>query len=96
MKSYPFRSFTNEYRSLMVLLKDKICPDDFGQCGGQGRCGTCLVKVSGLEVDLTSFNRNEKSTIVKMGITDPDIRLSCQVEVNEALKNVVVHLIDNI
>ncbi|MEO5997561.1 MAG: 2Fe-2S iron-sulfur cluster-binding protein [Chitinophagaceae bacterium] len=95
-QSYSLDSYSNEYRNLMVLLKDKICPDDFGQCGGQGRCGTCLVKVLGLKADPFEVYRNEKSTIAKMGIVDPEIRLSCQILVNEDLKNVTVELIDNI
>lgn len=89
-------SYNNEYRNLMVLIKDKICPDDFGQCGGQGRCGTCLVKVCGSDVNDRKFYRNEESTILKMGITDPDIRLSCQIQVNADLENVAVQVIDNI
>lgn len=35
-REYYFRTYEFEYRNLMVLLKDKICLDDFGQCGGVG------------------------------------------------------------
>lgn len=85
-----------EYRNLMVLLKDKICPDDFGQCGGMGRCGTCLVKLSGLEEPLALSYRNEETTLRKMGIEDPAIQLSCGIEIDEDLRNIVVELLDNI
>src|SRR5688500_7592717 len=85
-----------EYRNLMVLLKDKICPDDFGQCGGMGRCGTCLVNVSGLPDHAKQTYTNELNTLSKMGIKNPTTRLSCQIQIDEDLKNVVVELFDNV
>ena len=85
-----------EYRNLMVLLKDRICPDDFGQCGGMGRCGTCLVKLSGVEETRMLSYRNEQTTLNKMGIEDPAIQLSCGIAVDEDLKNITVELLDNI
>lgn len=94
-QKYELASFVNEYRSLMVLLKDKICPEDFGECGGMGRCGTCLVKVSGLENN-PEFVRNEQSTLRKMGIANSEIRLSCQVQVNDDLKNTNIYVIGNV
>ena len=45
-QSYELETHESEYRNLMALLKDKVCPDYFGQCGGMGRCRTCLVKFS--------------------------------------------------
>ena len=93
---YTLESNENEYRSLMTLLKDKICPDEFGQCGGMGRCGTCLVKISGVQND--SFHesfRNEHATLKKIGVTEADVRLSCQVLVNADLKNAIVELVDD-
>ena len=95
-QEYYLRSYENEYRNLMVLLKDKICPDDFGQCGGVGRCGTCLVNISGLPDNAGEYYRNEQNTLSKMGITDPVSRLSCQVEIDENLKNVTIELFDNL
>lgn len=94
-QEYYLRSYENEYRNLMVLLKDKICPDDFGQCGGMGRCGTCLVNISGMPDITEEFCRNEKNTLSKMGIKDPATRLACQVEIDENLKNVIIELFDN-
>lgn len=94
-QTYLLESNDNEYRNLMSLLKDKICPDDFGQCGGLGRCGTCLVKISRGSSDSVMFYRNEHETIRKIGIVDPEIRLSCQIHVNEDLKNIVVQLLDH-
>ena len=50
-QTYFLESNENEYRNLMGLLKYKICPEDFGQCGERGRCGTCLIKLSGVSGD---------------------------------------------
>ena len=94
-QTYLLESNDNEYRNLMSLLKDKICPEDFGQCGGMGRCGTCLIKLSGVSGDSLLSYRNEHETLRKMGIVDPEVRLSCQILVNQDLKNVVVQLLDN-
>ena len=94
-QEYYLRSYEHEYRNLMVLLKDKICPDDFGQCGGVGRCGTCLVNISGMPHNEEPAYTNEKNTLSKMGIINPVARLSCQVQIDEDLKNAVVELFDN-
>lgn len=88
--------YVHEYRNLMVLLKDKVFPDDFGECGGMGRCGTCLVKVSGDSDDLDNFYKNEQTTLLKMGVSEPGVRLSCQIQIDEHLQNAVVQLVPNI
>ena len=94
-QTYVLESNHNEYRNLMSLLKYKICPEDFGQCGGMGRCGTCLIKLSGVSGDSLLSYRNEHETLRKMGIVDAEVRLSCQIQVNEDLKDVIVQLLDN-
>jgi 2Fe-2S ferredoxin len=95
-REYYLRSYENEYRNLMALLKDKICPEDFGQCGGMGRCGTCLVNLSGLANSPVDSYSNEQATLFKMGMQDQATRLSCQVQVDEDLKNAVVEIFDNV
>ncbi len=95
-QEYYLQTYEYEYRNLMVLLKDKICPEDFGQCGGMGRCGTCLVNVSGLANSPVDSYRNEQATLSKMGIQNQATRLSCQIQIDEDLKNAVVEIFDNI
>ncbi len=38
-------TYTHEYRNLMMLLFDKIYLEDFGECKGMGRCGTCMIEI---------------------------------------------------
>lgn len=94
-QEYYLQSYENEYRNLMALLKDKICPEDFGQCGGMGRYGTCLVNISGLANNADESYKNERNTLSKMGVINPATRLSCQIQIDEDLKNVVIELFDN-
>ena len=95
-QEYALRSYENEYRNLMVLLKDKICPEDFGQCGGMGRCGTCLVNIIGLPDNADNSCKNERNTLSKMGVKNLATRLSCQVQIDKDLKNTTIELFDNI
>ncbi len=92
---YYLRTYENEYRNLMTLIKDKICPEDFGQCGGMGRCGTCLVNISGQANSLGDSYKNEYTTLSKMGILNQATRLSCQIQIDENLKNAVVEIFGN-
>jgi 2Fe-2S ferredoxin len=41
-------TYVGEYRNLMLLLKDKMYLEYFGECGGMGRCATCVIKIKGL------------------------------------------------
>jgi 2Fe-2S ferredoxin len=93
-EEYCLKTYEREYRSLMTLLKEKIYIEDFGQCGGMGRCGTCSVTISGLPGNAAT-NTNERNTLSKMGVVNPAIRLSCHIEVNENLKNATVQVLDN-
>ena len=38
-------TYTGEYRNLMALITDKIYVEDFGECKGMGRCGTCVIEI---------------------------------------------------
>ena len=50
----------------MMLIYDKIRPEDFGECLGMGKCGTCLIEIEP-DIHLNSFNRNEETTLMKAG-----------------------------
>lgn len=47
-EKYELQTYEGEYRNLMVLLHYKMYIENFGECKGMGRCGTCAIKVEGL------------------------------------------------
>ena len=93
--SYVIETYTGEYRNLMALITDKIYVEDFGECKGMGRCGTCVVEIMDIEDHLHLLQRNEEATMKKIGITNPNYRLACQVLINEELKNATFRICYN-
>lgn len=92
---HSINTYKNEYRSLMVLIKDRFYPDVFGECGGMGRCATCLVRLIAVK-EIPGMDRNESSTLSKQGIIDPCIRLSCQLFVDASLHECTILILDNV
>lgn len=80
VKTYPY-----EYRNLMMLLYDRVCTDEFGDCLGMGKCGTCLIQIIEAQSGLTAYERNEDTTISKAGLESESVRLSCQILVDHHL-----------
>lgn len=93
-ESFELKTYTNEYRNLMVLLFDKIYIEEFGDCGGMGRCGTCIIRINGLHTERMD-ERNEKRTLSKIGIdiNELDIRLSCQILIDKNLNNRTIEIL---
>ena len=87
-------TYEGEFRNLMVLINEKIYVEDFGECKGIGRCGTCLVEVDGLDASASEMERNEKSTLAKCALKKENLRLSCQVMINSALKNATIKIVE--
>lgn len=83
-----------EYMSLMFLLKDKLLLDGFGECGGVGRCATCIIKVAGIKGSSNIKERNEPTTLSKIGYKDKDIRLSCQLLITKDLNESEIEIIN--
>lgn len=82
-----------EYRNLMVLINEKLYVEDFGECKGIGRCGTCLVEVlNGGKIP--EKDRNENSTLSKCPIKGENLRLSCQIMITAALNNTIIRIIE--
>jgi 2Fe-2S ferredoxin len=75
----------HEYRSLMALLYDKFYFEDFGECKGIGRCGTCHVILEEAQPDLLMRSGNEQTTLSKMENVSVNSRLSCQILITEAM-----------
>lgn len=87
-------TYEGEFRNMMVLINEKIFVEDFGECKGIGRCGTCLVEVEGLSVSASVMERNEKSTLAKCAVKKSNLRLSCQIMINAALNNSVIKIVE--
>jgi ferredoxin, 2Fe-2S len=73
-----------EYRNLMALLNEKFYLENFGECRGMGRCCTCVVAVKAVENCLVEMQRNEANTLNKAGVDQPDMRLACHEELDNA------------
>jgi 2Fe-2S ferredoxin len=76
----------------MVLLNEKFYLEDFGECKGMGRCGTCVVRVSGLKNAAISMERNEAATLDKMNIAESGLRLACQILINNDIEDALVEI----
>jgi 2Fe-2S ferredoxin len=94
-EDHVINTYNSEYRNLMVLINEKIYLEDFGECKGMGRCGTCVVEVINTGSKLCSFDRNEETTIKKTGITNPNYRLACQILIDEKLANATFRICYN-
>jgi 2Fe-2S ferredoxin len=86
-------TFPNEYRSLMMLIFDRICPEDFGECAGMGKCGSCTVLIVEDPTAVDDYRRNEAATLKRAGITEKGVRLSCQLLVNENINGCTFKII---
>ena len=87
-------TYEGEFRNLMILINEKIYVEDFGECKGIGRCGTCLVEVEGLNGSAALMERNEKSTLEKCTVKNTNVRLSCQIMINAALQNARIKVVE--
>ncbi len=85
-------TFANEYRNLMMLLVNSIYFDDFGECGGMGRCCTCVVKIKSNQA-LPQSDGNEKRTLSRHDFNPDETRLACQIPINEKLDQATVVIV---
>jgi ferredoxin len=65
-------------KRLVAALTQDAGTDQLHACGGVSRCTTCRVKF--VEGQPTKITQAEKDTLAARGITDPEIRLSCQIQ----------------
>jgi ferredoxin, 2Fe-2S len=92
-KEFVFHTYAGEYRSLMALIYDKIYIDNFGDCKGIGRCGTCHVHLLNYTGDLLKREGNEEATLGKMPVTISNSRLSCQILIDEKINGLSVEVV---
>ena len=91
---HTFNAYPNEYRNLMELLNDKLYIEDFGDCKGVGRCGTCTIKVHSPELCLAEPERNEQTTLARCHITTTELRLACQILIDASIDGLQLEVMD--
>ena len=64
-------------KRLVKALVEEAGTDQLHACGGKARCTTCRVKF--VEGEPEKITEAEKATLQAREITDPGIRLSCQI-----------------
>jgi 2Fe-2S ferredoxin len=87
-------TYESEYWNLMDLLRDKLYLDGFGECGGMGRCATCIIEVIGISGNSVIKERNEPVTLSKIRYNDENVRLSCQLFVTKDLNGVEIKIFE--
>lgn len=66
-----------EGKRLIKALVDDAGTDQLHACGGVAKCTTCRVQVTAGEPE--KMTQAEKDTLAARGISDPGVRLSCQI-----------------
>jgi ferredoxin, 2Fe-2S len=85
--THSISTIANEYRNLMALLYDKFYFENFGECKGVGRCGTCHIKIEQGNAELLKRVGNEHSTLSKMDDVSENSRLSCQIPLTDHIND---------
>jgi 2Fe-2S ferredoxin len=91
---YFVKTYDRSYRNLMMLIFDTAFPDAFGECRGLGRCGTCVVSLANMPDFLLVRERNENTTLTRLGFMESNMRLSCQIGINSLLDGVVIKVVE--
>ena len=64
-------------KRLVSALVQDAGTDQLHACGGHSRCTTCRVHF--VEGEPDKITQAEKETLAARGVTDPGVRLSCQI-----------------
>jgi ferredoxin, 2Fe-2S len=88
-------AYEGSYRNLMALLKDRFYIEDFGECGGLGRCATCSIICLNRPVSNDDFEGNELATLSKLGLDTRNVRLSCQILLDDTINGLEFELLEN-
>ena len=85
-------TYQGEYRNLMALLYDKFYIEDFGECKGIGRYGTCHIHIlNSVDLILSKAKAgNENTTLGKMNCVQWNSRLACQIIIDKNLDGVQI------
>src|ERR1700752_3336730 len=73
----------------LVLVIEDAGVDILHRCGGNARCTTCRVEI--LEGDPGEMQELERNRLAVESELGPNVRLSCQIHVNQDLKVRVIN-----
>jgi 2Fe-2S ferredoxin len=90
----PITTHHSSYPNLMFLLKNELQLESFGECGGVGRCATCVVQTTGIKGNSAIKDRNEPATLSKLGFEEASIRLSCQIYITKDLDGAEIRILE--
>ena len=90
----PISTRYGSYPNLMCLLKEELQLESFGECGGVGRCATCVVTTKGVTGASLIKERNEPTTLEKLGYSDEATRLSCQIYITADLNGAEITVLE--
>jgi 2Fe-2S ferredoxin len=90
------QTYAGEFRNLKGLIRDTFYLENFGECGGMGRCATCMIEIKGLTGEAANYKRNEETTLHRLMPEKANVRLSCQVEIDDELANTYIKIIETI
>jgi ferredoxin len=71
-------------KRLIKALVEDAATDQLHACGGNARCTTCRVKF--LEGEPTRISEAERNTLASRAISEPGVRLSCQISCDSDMK----------
>lgn len=92
-QQHELHTYANEYRSLMMLIYDRIYTEGFGECLGMGKCGTCVIEITEKKQNPTAYERNGDANLLKAGCQNENIFLSCQLMIDEQLDGLAVRIL---
>ena len=87
-------TYPSSHPNLMFLLRDNLGLDGFGECGGVGRCATCVINTTGITGNSTIKERNEPTNLSKMGYEEESTRLSCQLYITSDLDGAIITILE--
>ncbi len=91
-QEHVLETYDGEYRNLMALLYDRVYIDDFGECKGVGRCGTCHVYVLKAPASLVFHDGVEHTTLSRLDNTNDTSHLACQIMIDKNLDGLEVEV----
>jgi 2Fe-2S ferredoxin len=78
-----------------TLIYDKLYIENFGECKGTGRCGTCHIHILDYAGELLSKEGNENTTLSKMTFVQANSRLACQITVDSKLHGLRIEVVQD-